>query len=387
MNALNYDVVVIGAGLLGAATAAALCKSGKKVCVFEAHAPHHVQGSSHGQTRITRRLNEIPVFNETAADSLQAMRAMERVAGAIVRDVPAIFVMEKNFEAYRSLKSSADKIEEILAADIKKLGLHVADNQIGLIDHGAAVFNPEKILDRLYDQIKEHGGYIFFDTAVLRWEDSDSGVKMTTENHPPVHAGQLVIAAGGWTPDVLQKGNADNKIIEPLSKAMNVTRIPLFYYDYPDDLADLIVIMILNDNSLGMYALPEIRSDGRKFLKVGFHEGQVFENPETVDRIVSMDEKNSTTAYFEKLLQRKMTLHETSVCLYATADDRELPVIDTLPGTHNIYLSSYGGGICAKHAIALGNALSLIMQGEKAPYDMSAFSAARLLKNSASLQP
>jgi len=55
MSAEHADVVVIGAGLAGSATARALARRGRSVVLVEAYQPGHRQGSSHGSARIFRR--------------------------------------------------------------------------------------------------------------------------------------------------------------------------------------------------------------------------------------------------------------------------------------------------------------------------------------------
>jgi hypothetical protein len=52
-------------------------------------------------------------------------------------------------------------------------------------------------------------------------------------------------------------------------------------------------------------------------------------------------------------------------------------VVGRVPGTKNVFISSYGGGNCAKHAIALGAALSdLMCDPECAPSTLQEFDPA-----------
>lgn len=52
---MTRDVVVVGAGLVGAATARALTERGDRVVLLEQFERGHDRGSSHGATRIFRR--------------------------------------------------------------------------------------------------------------------------------------------------------------------------------------------------------------------------------------------------------------------------------------------------------------------------------------------
>src|SRR5215472_9675390 len=62
MAADRVDVVVIGAGLAGSATAWALARRGRSVVLLEAFQPGHRRGSSHGSARIFRRAYPDPLY-------------------------------------------------------------------------------------------------------------------------------------------------------------------------------------------------------------------------------------------------------------------------------------------------------------------------------------
>ena len=54
MGAFDTEVVVVGAGVMGLATARALAQAGRDVVVCEQFEFGHDRGSSHGRSRIVR---------------------------------------------------------------------------------------------------------------------------------------------------------------------------------------------------------------------------------------------------------------------------------------------------------------------------------------------
>ena len=52
--AASFDVIVVGLGAMGSASAYHLARRGQRVLGLDRFAPPHVLGSSHGQTRIIR---------------------------------------------------------------------------------------------------------------------------------------------------------------------------------------------------------------------------------------------------------------------------------------------------------------------------------------------
>src|ERR1700722_10264986 len=51
----TFDVIIVGLGAMGSATAYQLSKRGAKVLGLEAYTPAHDKGSSHGESRIIRQ--------------------------------------------------------------------------------------------------------------------------------------------------------------------------------------------------------------------------------------------------------------------------------------------------------------------------------------------
>ena len=75
---VRADLVVVGAGLAGAAAAYAAASRGLNVVVLEAFGPAHRNGSSHGSARIFRRAYPDPLYVRLTG---QAGRALARARG------------------------------------------------------------------------------------------------------------------------------------------------------------------------------------------------------------------------------------------------------------------------------------------------------------------
>ena len=59
-----YDAIVIGAGVMGSATAYYLAKAGASTLVLEQFSREHTFGSSHGDSRIIRLIYEKQFYTE-----------------------------------------------------------------------------------------------------------------------------------------------------------------------------------------------------------------------------------------------------------------------------------------------------------------------------------
>lgn len=85
------DVLVVGAGLTGAATAWALARRGADVAVVEQHTPANIHGSSHGSARIVRRAYPDPLYVRWTGPAWDGWRELERQSGeSLLRTTGAI---------------------------------------------------------------------------------------------------------------------------------------------------------------------------------------------------------------------------------------------------------------------------------------------------------
>src|SRR4051794_16300492 len=79
--AKSVDVLVIGAGLMGAAAAWSPARREHSVALVEQFDPRHVHGSSHGSARIMRRAYGDALYTRLAGQAFELWREIEHSAG------------------------------------------------------------------------------------------------------------------------------------------------------------------------------------------------------------------------------------------------------------------------------------------------------------------
>uniref|UniRef100_A0AC34FM82 Sarcosine oxidasee (formaldehyde-forming) n=1 Tax=Panagrolaimus sp. ES5 TaxID=591445 RepID=A0AC34FM82_9BILA len=77
----DFDVIVIGAGIVGSCAAYQLAKKGKSVALIEQFAFDNDKGSSHGGSRIFRFITGEAVFFSLIKDSLKQWKDLEKESG------------------------------------------------------------------------------------------------------------------------------------------------------------------------------------------------------------------------------------------------------------------------------------------------------------------
>jgi sarcosine oxidase len=81
------DVVVVGAGVMGAATAWQLARSGRRLVLIDRFAAGHTAGASHGASRIYRQAYGAARYLRLAAEALPLWRELEADTGAALLTV------------------------------------------------------------------------------------------------------------------------------------------------------------------------------------------------------------------------------------------------------------------------------------------------------------
>ena len=87
MSAIDTEVVVIGAGVMGLAAARALAQAGRDVVVCEQFELGHARGSSHGSSRIVRLSYPDERWVRFAQETFPLWRELEAECGVPLLDL------------------------------------------------------------------------------------------------------------------------------------------------------------------------------------------------------------------------------------------------------------------------------------------------------------
>src|SRR3954463_11098153 len=78
----TFDVIVVGLGAMGSATAQHLARRGRRVLGLEQFARGHTRGSSHGESRIIREIYfEHPLYVPIVRRAYELWHELEREVG------------------------------------------------------------------------------------------------------------------------------------------------------------------------------------------------------------------------------------------------------------------------------------------------------------------
>src|SRR5215475_2512761 len=101
---MTYDVAVVGVGIIGAATAFYLAKSGKKVCLIERDASPSPRAASTDKVKVYRQAYPDDFYVRLAGDSLPLWLELEKECGQQIA-LPAGLVLASHSEDSLESKS------------------------------------------------------------------------------------------------------------------------------------------------------------------------------------------------------------------------------------------------------------------------------------------
>src|ERR687885_2261010 len=114
--ARDAEVVVVGGGVAGLATAWALARAGREVVVLEQFGVGHAGGSSHGHARIFRLVYDDPHYVRLAQRALPLWREVERETGRQVLRTTGSVDLGPGLEERRAVLEACGVEFEVLAA-------------------------------------------------------------------------------------------------------------------------------------------------------------------------------------------------------------------------------------------------------------------------------
>jgi monomeric sarcosine oxidase len=181
------DVAVVGAGIMGSATAYALARDGHDVVLYEQFEVGHTRGSSHGRSRIVRLAYPDLEFVELAKEAFAGWRDLEREAEVELLELNGLL------ELVDDPAQGSSAALDAAGAEYELLDPVAARERwpVGVPDGWSALFQPEAGIVRA-----DLAHRAFVDRAVARGVELRERTRV--ESVDDVDAAAVVVTAGPW---------------------------------------------------------------------------------------------------------------------------------------------------------------------------------------------
>jgi len=376
----NPDILIIGGGAMGTATAYELAKRGRSVRLFEQFTIGHDLGSSHGYSRIIRRAYyEHPDYVPFVDRAYELWRELEAKTNERLLAITGIIEMgapESPLFQGSLLSCQTHNIpHEILDAPqiMQRFPQFVVpDGMRGVWQKDAGILAVERCILTYRAAAKSAGVSLHEEEEVLSVEPDRDRVTVRTRKGT-YSAAQAIVCAGAWA----------SRMLSDLNLPLTVTRQTLgFFTSKKRELFELgkfplFLMDIGGPNGHNYYGFPFFGVD---CMKVADHSHGTVVTPETVDRTFnSGDESNLRGFLNAHIPEAAGHFSFGKVCLYTNTPDCDF-IIDAHPKHKNLFIAAGFSGHGFKFSSAVGEVLADLCVSGKSQQKIERFSVRRFAK-------
>jgi sarcosine oxidase len=368
----QYDVAVVGLGVLGSAAAYHAAQKGKKVVAFEQFELGHVHGASHDTSRIVRTTNSSPEYVALAQAAYKDWAALEKATDQKLLTITGgVFFLPKDAptpigDFTRSLDARNVPYEVLNAKEVNKRWpqFDIPDTVDTVYTADTGIAHAAKTVLAMQSLARTHGAVLKEHTRVDRVipKASGSGVVIQTSKGQ-VHAAKVILAADAWT----------NKLLAPLGVhiPLSVMQEQVTYFKPTEEQAwesSRFPVWIWGGDPC-FYGFP---SFGEPTIKAARDTSNNFMTPEQRTYVHSPQLLEQLNSFMGKVMpdNGRQPLR-TVTCQYTITPDRQF-VISPLE-KHRDIIVGLGAAHAFKFAPAFGRVLAELAIDGKSTEDLSRF--------------
>ena len=347
----DLPVVVVGAGLAGAAAAWRLTRAGRQVVLVEAVAPAHGGGSSHGSARIFRHAYADPLYVGLTLRALDGWRELEAESGTDLltitggldlgerRDLPGL---------HAALDAWGVAHEVLPAEEARERWPHLAADGPVLHHPGAGVLDAERAVQAMVALAVAAGAELVTGEGLVGLRERADVVEVRLPSRT-IRADSVVLALGGWLPEVLP---SLPPAIADRMPPLVVTQQQVFHFPFAQPVpAPTDWPVLVHQDGLSIYALPGGRDAGGRGFKIAEHDRGTPTTASGRSGIVDPGSRERIVGYVRRMLPGTTPEpYAEATCLYTSTPTEDF-VIDRVG---RIVVASACSGHGAKFAPLTG---------------------------------
>ncbi|GGG45763.1 N-methyltryptophan oxidase [Kocuria dechangensis] len=336
---------VIGAGLMGAATAWQLATRGAEVVLLEREVPAGDQGSSHGSARIYRYAYPDPFYAELLVHAEPLWVQLERESGRQLID------------RVGCLDHGPGRDPEALARVLEQVGVEhalyspaeardrwpqlVVDTPV-LHQPSAGVLDARTTVEAMVELAVAAGAQLHTRWPVTSITRTRSGFTLTGPDGAILEAAHVVVAAGGWLPELLGQLSLPGAFLTGLPE-FTVMQENAYHFPYRDPGRPWPTT--IHKDAMQVYTLPGGRDAGFAGQKVAeFNGGRPIRSAAAQDGVVDPANRDRVVEYVKRYLPGLVPEpYAETTCLFTNTPDEHF-VLDTADGITVVSPCSGHGG-------------------------------------------
>jgi sarcosine oxidase len=375
-----YDLIILGCGSMGAATALAAAKRGAVVLALDRASVPNTIGEHHAGARMFRTsYSEHPDYVPLLRRSFDLWKQIESASSRDLFHVTGgLYIGPENGPLIAGAAHAARlhglAHDMLSCAELVRRfpAFSPPPDAVALFERDAGVLRPEACVQAMARQARDAGATIGTFETVLEFGHGALGEVVT--DRARYRGEKLVITAGPWTSRVL----ASCLTPVPGAPALRITRQSLGWMK-PDDPAGFAPARFPcwawedQPGSL-VYGFPVLPGDAD--MRVARHRPGPEADPDTLSREPTPQDAADFEPGVRAVLPTCGPLSRAGVCLYTNSADGHF-IIDRLPGADAVHLACGFSGHGFKFAPAVGEVLAGLALDGRAPLPVDFLSLSR----------
>lgn len=387
---LEFDVIVVGGGIMGSCTAYQTSKRGYSTLLLDQFDLLHHRGSSHGESRTIRVTYPEPYYSSMVLESSKLWEeAQSQIGYRVLYPTNQLDIGKANDcslqAVIRSCRSNSVECRVLDHAQVDKEfsgGVVVPQDWIGVVSGGAGVIKPTKAVC-MFQTLAFRNGAILKDNMKVTDISRDVGgcLVVSTATGKKFRGKKCVITAGAWMNKLVKAVTGREVPILPLETT-------ICYWKIKEEHERMYSIdggfpTFAGYGSPYIYGTPSLEYPG--LIKVGVHGGRFCDpdkrtwtpEPELMDLL-----KKWVKERFGGRVEHDRPMSAQS-CMYSMTPDEDY-VIDFLGGEFGKDVVIAGG--FSGHGFKMGPVIGrivadLVLHGEAKGVKLEYFKLARFDKN------
>ena len=371
----HFDVIVVGTGAMGSATAYQLARRGRRVLALERFEIPHQMGSSHGLTRIIRlAFHEGSQYVPLGRRAYRLWRELEAetgrsllsITGSVHAGGPGSVGFEHTLAACRRQGVEHEVLTSAQLAS-RYPGYRLPSGFKAVLQSQGGFLAPERCVRAHAEAARALGAAVHEREQVLGWEAHPGFVRVSTAR-ADYDAGALVLTAGAWASKVMP-GLAPLAVPSRQVVAWFETRNPAMFRPsrFP--------VFILTLDGEEYYGFPDFEGAGFKIGKFDLASGPA--DPDALDRSRRPDEEEELRDVARRCFpQATGKTLDVSVCMFTNSPDGHF-LIGADPRWPQVSFAAGFSGHGFKFASAIGEIMADLATAGRTEHDISLFDPAR----------
>ena len=371
----HFDAIVVGSGAMGSAVTYHLANRGLRTLNLEKFHLNHVNGSSHGKSRIIRTAyhehsNYVPLvkraFELWYELQDQSGNDLIRITGGLMFGTPDSELVSG---ALRSASEHSVQHKLLEAHEITEQFqvFRPSDEEVAILEPNAGILFPERCIKAHTALARNAGAEFHFNEPVLKWQADRDTIVARTQKETYV-ADSMIFAAGSWVAELLPDLNLPLQCerqtvfwFKPLQDAelLSAARMPVFIWQ--------------QRGGNYYYGVPDM-GEG---VKAAEHHAGEFASPDSIRREITQEDELPVRGFLKRHIPLAGgEIVSSTTCLYTNSPDGHF-LIDFHPNYRNVIIVSACSGHGFKFATVIGELVSDMLLERKTKYDISLFSLSR----------